>query len=81
MADTNTKVKQPAKATRQKKSAEKIAQSTEQKLTQLLADTPVQIFPYSRLSHTELNTRVIPIPIRKWRKWQTLSKQWVFCKT
>lgn len=60
MADTNTKVKQPAKATRQKKSAEKIAQSTEQKLIQLLADTPVQIFPYSRLSHTELNTRVIP---------------------
>lgn len=60
MADTNTKAKQPAKATRQKKSAEKIAQSTEQKLIQLLADTPVQIFPYSRLSHTELNTRVIP---------------------
>ena len=26
----------------------------------MLADTPVQIFPYSRLSHTELNTRIIP---------------------
>jgi ParB family chromosome partitioning protein len=80
MADTNTKAKAPAKSTRAK-SAVQTAQSTEQKLIQLLADTPVQIFPYSRLSHTELNTRVIPIPIRKWRKWQTLSKQWVFCKT
>ena len=60
MADTNTKAKQPAKATRQKKSAEKTTQSTEQKLVQLLADTPVQIFPYSQLSHTELNTRIIP---------------------
>lgn len=60
MADTNTKAKHPAKATRQTKSAEKITQSTEQKLIQLLADTPVQIFPYSQLSHTALNTRVIP---------------------
>lgn len=59
MVATNTTAK-PAKTTRQTKSAEKIAQSTEQKLVQLLADTPVQIFPYSRLSHTGLNTRIIP---------------------
>ncbi|EIR0468325.1 MULTISPECIES: ParB/RepB/Spo0J family partition protein [Enterobacter cloacae complex] len=60
MVATNTTAKKPAKTTRQTKSAEKIAQSTEQKLVQLLADTPVQIFPYSRLSHTDLNTRIIP---------------------
>ncbi|MDU4284293.1 MAG: nuclease, partial [Klebsiella pneumoniae] len=60
MVATNTTAKKPAKTTRQTKSAEKIAQSTEQKLVQLLADTPVQIFPYSRLSHTGLNTRIIP---------------------
>ena len=60
MVATNTTAKKPAKTTRQTKSTEKIAQSTEQKLVQLLADTPVQIFPYSRLSHTGLNTRIIP---------------------
>ena len=60
MVATNTTAKKPAKTTRQTKSAEKKAQSTEQKLVQLLADTPVQIFPYSRLSHTGLNTRIIP---------------------
>ncbi|MFK8881253.1 MULTISPECIES: ParB/RepB/Spo0J family partition protein [unclassified Enterobacter] len=60
MVATNTTAKKTAKTTRQTKSAEKIAQSTEQKLVQLLADTPVQIFPYSRLSHTGLNTRIIP---------------------
>lgn len=60
MVATNTTAKKTAKTTRQTKSAEKIAQSTEQKLVQLLADTPVQIFPYSRLSHTDLNTRIIP---------------------
>ncbi|MCU2294311.1 ParB N-terminal domain-containing protein [Enterobacter hormaechei subsp. steigerwaltii] len=60
MVATNTTAKKPAKTTRQTKSAEKIAQSTEQKLVQLLADTPVQIFPYSRLSSTDLNTRIIP---------------------
>ncbi|HHE8494874.1 ParB N-terminal domain-containing protein (plasmid) [Enterobacter ludwigii] len=60
MATTNTTAKNPAKSTRAKKATEKIAQSTEQKLVQLLADTPVQIFPYSRLSHTRLNTRIIP---------------------
>ena len=60
MVATNTTAKKPAKTTRQTKSAEKKAQSTEQKLVQLLADTPVQIFPYSRLSHTDLNTRIIP---------------------
>jgi ParB family chromosome partitioning protein len=59
MVATNTTAKKPAKSTLEK-SAEKIAQSTEQKLVQLLADTPVQIFPYSRLSHTDLNTRIIP---------------------
>ncbi len=60
MVTTNTTAKKTAKSTRQAKSAEKIAQSTEQKLVRLLADTPVQIFPYSRLSHTGLNTRIIP---------------------
>ncbi|MDL0060079.1 ParB/RepB/Spo0J family partition protein [Enterobacter roggenkampii] len=60
MAATNTTAKKPAKSTSAKKTAEKIAQTTEQKLVQLLADTPVQIFPYSRLSHTGLNTRIIP---------------------
>lgn len=60
MVATNTTAKKPARTTRQTKSAEKIAQSTEQKLVQLLADTPVQIFPYSRLSRTDLNTRIIP---------------------
>jgi len=60
MVATNTTVKKPARTTPKAKSAEKIAQSTEQKLVQLLADTPVQIFPYSRLSRTDLNTRIIP---------------------
>lgn len=60
MVATNTTVKKPAKTTRKAKSAEKIVQSTEQKLVQLLADTPVQIFPYSRLTRTDLNTRIIP---------------------
>lgn len=60
MVATNTTAKKTAKTTRQTNSAEKIAQSTEQKLVQLLADTPVQIFPYSRLSRTDLNTRIIP---------------------
>ncbi|MXV05430.1 ParB N-terminal domain-containing protein [Enterobacter sp. ABFQC] len=60
MVATNTTAKTPAKSTRAKKSAEKIVQSTEQKLVQMLADTPVQIFPYSRLSRTDLNTRIIP---------------------
>ncbi|EOY4358629.1 ParB N-terminal domain-containing protein [Cronobacter sakazakii] len=60
MATTNTTAKKPAKSTSAKKTAEKIAQTTEQKLVQLLADTPVQIFPYSRLSRTDLNTRIIP---------------------
>lgn len=60
MAATNTTAKKPAKSTSAKKTAEKIAQTTEQKLVQLLADTPVQIFSYSRLSHTGLNTRIIP---------------------
>lgn len=45
MVATNTTAKTPAKSTRAKKSAEKIVQSTEQKLVQMLADTPVQIFP------------------------------------
>ena len=40
MADTNTKAKQSDKATRAAKSAKKTALSTEQKLIQLLADTP-----------------------------------------
>ena len=60
MVDTNSTAKNATKSTRDKKSAEKIAQSTGQKLVQLLADTPVQIFPYSRLSSTDLNTRIIP---------------------
>ncbi|HGG8833599.1 TPA: ParB N-terminal domain-containing protein [Enterobacter kobei] len=60
MVATNITAKKPAKSTPAKKSAEKIAQSTEQKLVRLLADTPVQIFPYSRLSPTSLNTRIIP---------------------
>ena len=60
MAATNTTAKKTAKSTSAKKTAEKIAQTTEQKLVRLLADTPVQIFPYSRLSHTDLNTRIIP---------------------
>ncbi|WP_368894245.1 ParB/RepB/Spo0J family partition protein [Kluyvera ascorbata] len=60
MVDTNSTAKNATKSTRDKKSAEKIAQSTGQKLVQLLADTPVQIFPYSRLSRTDLNTRIIP---------------------
>lgn len=60
MVATNTTAKKTAKATRHTKSAEKIVQSTEQKLVRLLADTPVQIFPYSRLSRTDLNTRIIP---------------------
>jgi ParB family chromosome partitioning protein len=60
MVATNTTAKTPAKSNRAKKSAEKIVQSTEQKLVQMLADTPVQIFPYSRLSRTDLNTRIIP---------------------
>ncbi|EGT5675434.1 nuclease, partial [Cronobacter dublinensis subsp. dublinensis] len=60
MVATNTTAKKTAKTTRQTKSAEKNAQSTEQKLIKLLADTPVQIFPYSRLSPTDLNTRIIP---------------------
>jgi len=60
MVATNNTAKKSAKSTPAKKSAEKIAQSTEQKLVQLLADTPVQIFPYSRLSPTSLNTRIIP---------------------
>ncbi|HHA1988812.1 TPA: ParB N-terminal domain-containing protein [Enterobacter ludwigii] len=60
MVATNTTAKKPVKSTSAKKTAEKIAQTTEQKLVQLLADTPVQIFPYSRLSRTDLNTRIIP---------------------
>ena len=60
MVATNTTAKKTAKSTSAKKTAEKIAQTTEQKLVRLLADTPVQIFPYSRLSHTDLNTRIIP---------------------
>jgi len=48
-----------AKTPRSKKSAAKTAQTTEQKLVQLLADTPVQIFPFSRLTRSELNTRII----------------------
>ncbi|EOW6411133.1 MULTISPECIES: ParB N-terminal domain-containing protein [Cronobacter] len=60
MVATNTTAKKTAKTTRKNKSAEKNAQSTEQKLIKLLADTPVQIFPYSRLSPTDLNTRIIP---------------------
>lgn len=60
MVATNTTAKKPARTTRQTKSAEKIVQSGEEKLVQLLADTPVQIFPYSRLSRTDLNTRIIP---------------------
>lgn len=60
MVTTNSTAKKAAKSTRRTKSAEKIAQSTEQKLVRLLADTPVQIFPYSRLTRTDLNTRIIP---------------------
>lgn len=60
MVDTNTTAKKNAKSTRTKKSAPESAQTTEQKLVQLLADTPVQIFPYSRLARTDLNTRIIP---------------------
>ena len=60
MVATHTTAKKAAKSTPAKKAAEKIAQSTEQKLVRLLADTPVQIFPYSRLSRTGLNTRIIP---------------------
>lgn len=60
MVATNTTAKKTTKSTRTTKSAEKNTQSTEQKLVRLLADTPVQIFPYSRLSRTELNTRIIP---------------------
>lgn len=60
MVATNNTAKKSAKSTPAKKSAEKIAQSTEQKLVRLLADTPVQIFPYSRLTRTDLNTRIIP---------------------
>jgi len=60
MVATNTTAKTPAKSSRAKKSAESIAQSTEEKLVRLLADTPVQIFPYSRLACTGLNTRIIP---------------------
>lgn len=48
-----------AKTPRSKKSAAKTVQTTEQKLVQLLADTPVQIFPFSRLTRSELNTRII----------------------
>lgn len=65
MVATNTTAKKPAKTTRKTTSAEKIAQSTEQKLVQLLADTPVQIFPYSRLSRTDLNTRIIPHTVQE----------------
>lgn len=61
MVATNTTAKKPARTTRHTKSAEKIAQ----KLVQLLADTPVQIFPYSRLSHTGLNTRIIPHTVQE----------------
>lgn len=60
MVDTNITAKKNAKSTRTKKSAPESAQTTEQKLVQLLADTPVQIFPYSRLARTDLNTRIIP---------------------
>lgn len=60
MVTTNTTVKKPAKSTRGKNSPSEHAQTTEQKLLQLLADTPVQIFPYSRLTRTDLNTRIIP---------------------
>lgn len=55
MVATNSTAKTP----RSKKSAAKTAQTTEQKLVQLLADTPVQIFPFSRLTRSDLNTRII----------------------
>ncbi len=59
MAATNTTAMEPKKSTRSKKAAAKTTQTTEQKLVQLLADTPVQIFPFSRLTRSDLNTRII----------------------
>ncbi|UFM72050.1 ParB N-terminal domain-containing protein (plasmid) [Leclercia adecarboxylata] len=59
MAATNTTAMEPKKSTRSKKAAAKTTQTTEQKLVQLLADTSVQIFPFSRLTRSDLNTRII----------------------
>ena len=59
MVATNITAMEPKKSTRSKKAAAKTTKTTEQKLVQLLADTPVQIFPFSRLTRSDLNTRII----------------------
>jgi ParB family chromosome partitioning protein len=56
MVATNTTAKKPAN--HPSKNPEK--KRSLPTARQLLADTPVQIFPYPRLSHGSLNARIIP---------------------
>lgn len=59
MVATNTTATKPKKSTRSKKPATESATVENQALMQLLATTPVQLLPYSRLSGTDLNVRRI----------------------
>lgn len=60
MVATNTTAKKPQKSTRSRKAAPETASAANEALMQLLATTPVQLFPYSVLSATDLNVRRIP---------------------